>query len=344
MELRSLRSPRSKTLRKGQIRRKMINADKPHLWKNDVAASVDLYNNWFMKFAPKTYRDKRAEVTKHVRTGLLKTEDLENITTTVLQANPGILPMLRMSTCPPLARDRLIGLAYADKNVVLCMEEGACPLRISAVDLGRNLERIAGTLTKLLDQDIFPWLAAKKKATTRERARASTIIADRMCGAQSDPIIRNAQEARQLKLISDYLTAKCYVQKNHPSSKPITDMPHGTFGLRMGVVGIQLDRSGNEKKVNIPVDVVIQPHEPRRHRAPILIECKSAGDFTNVNKRRKEEAAKIAQIHNAPDTGEAEFILFLCGYFDGQYLGYEAFEGIDWIWEHRIEDMDQLGL
>ena len=41
----------------------MINADKPHLWKNDVAASVDLYNNWFMKFAPKTYRDKRN--TKH---------------------------------------------------------------------------------------------------------------------------------------------------------------------------------------------------------------------------------------------------------------------------------------
>ena len=36
------------------------------------------------------------------------------------------------------------------------------------------------------------------------RARAATIIADRMCGAQSDPIIRNAQEQRQLKLISRF--------------------------------------------------------------------------------------------------------------------------------------------
>ncbi|MGO9239179.1 MAG: XamI family restriction endonuclease [Bryobacteraceae bacterium] len=322
----------------------MINADKPHLWKNDVAASVDLYNNWFMRFAPKTYRDKRTEVTKQVETGLLKTGDLENITPAVLQANPAILPMLRMATCPPLARDRLVGLAYADKNVVLCMEDGACPPRISAADLRRNLERIVATLTKLLDRDIFPWLAARKKATKAERARASTIVADRMCGAQSDPIIRNAQEARQLKLISGYLTARSYVRKNHPSSAPITEMPPGTFGLRMGVVGIQIDRDSNQKKVNIPIDVVIQPHNPRRHRVPILIECKSAGDFTNVNKRRKEEAAKIGQIHNAPDTGEAEFILFLCGYFDGQYLGYEAFEGIDWIWEHRIEDMDQLGL
>lgn len=322
----------------------MINADKSHLWKSDVSASVDLYNDWFMKFAPKTYRDKRAEVTRDVETGLRKTGDLEHITPAVLQTNPAILKMLRMSTCPPLARDRLVGLAYADKNVVLCMEQGACPPRIAAADLRRNLERITATLIKLLDHDIFPWLAAKKKATTKERTRASSIIADRMCGAQSDPIIRNAQEARQLKLISEYLTAKGYVQKNHPSSKPITEMPAGSFVLRMGVVGIQIDRSAKEKKVNIPIDVVIQPHKPRGHLAPILIECKSAGDFTNVNKRRKEEATKIRQIHTTPDTREAEFILFLCGYFDGPYLGFEAFEGIDWIWEHRIADMDQLGL
>jgi type II restriction enzyme len=39
-----------------------------------------------------------------------------------------------------------------------------------------------------------------------------------------------------------------------------------------------------------------------------------------------------------------QFLLFLCGYFDSGYLGYEAAEGIDWIWEHRIEDLDKLGL
>ncbi|MGH9375008.1 MAG: XamI family restriction endonuclease, partial [Terriglobia bacterium] len=26
------------------------------------------------------------------------------------------------------------------------------------------------------------------------------------------------------------------------------------------------------------------------------------------------------------------------------YLGYEAAEGIDWIWEHRTGDLGQLGL
>jgi XamI restriction endonuclease len=321
-----------------------INGDKPHLWKTDVAASVDLYNKWFMRFAPKTYRDKRIEVTKDVETGLRRTTDLTQITPAVLKEHPGILPMLRMATCPPLARDRLVGLAYADKNVVLCMEDGACPVRMSVTVLQTNLERIAATITKLLDRDIFPWLAENKSASARDRARAATIIADRMCGAQSDPIIRNAQEQRQLKLISKYLTAKGYVQRQHPSTKPITDMRPGTFGLRMGVTGIQVDKNGKEKKVNIPIDVVMQPHRPRCHRIPILMECKSAGDFTNVNKRRKEEATKMGQIHKNPDTVDAEFVLFLCGYFNGGYLGYEAMEGIDWIWEHRIQDMDQLGL
>ena len=76
---------------------------------------------------------------------------------------------------------------------------------------------------------------------------------------------------------------------------------------------------------------------------PILIEAKSAGDFTNVNKRRKEEATKIRQLRGT--NGDAtQFLLFLCGYFDSGYLGYEAAEGIDWIWEHRIEDLDKLGL
>jgi len=37
-------------------------------------------------------------------------------------------------------------------------------------------------------------------------------------------------------------------------------------------------------------------------------------------------------------------ILFLCGYFDSGYLGYEAAEGIDWVWEHRIDDLALFGV
>ena len=38
------------------------------------------------------------------------------------------------------------------------------------------------------------------------------------------------------------------------------------------------------------------------------------------------------------------FNLFLCGYFDSGYLGYEASEGIDWVWEHRIDDLALFGI
>lgn len=76
---------------------------------------------------------------------------------------------------------------------------------------------------------------------------------------------------------------------------------------------------------------------------PLLIEAKSAGDFTNTNKRRKEEAVKTSQLRRTYGPS-IRFILFLCGYFDSGYLGYEAAEGIDWVWEHRIDDLKKFGL
>jgi hypothetical protein len=44
-----------------------LNADKPHLWKADVERSIDSYNDWFLRFAPTTYRAQRKIRTKEVR-------------------------------------------------------------------------------------------------------------------------------------------------------------------------------------------------------------------------------------------------------------------------------------
>lgn len=94
-----------------------INADKPHLWKADTRASVDQLNQRFMKFAPKAYRDTCTEAIGSVEQGLSLTKDLSTITPDVLRTKPGIL-----STCPPLARDRLIGLADSMTSVVGCLD------------------------------------------------------------------------------------------------------------------------------------------------------------------------------------------------------------------------------
>ena len=56
------------------------------------------------------------------------------------------------------------------------------------------------------------------------------------------------------------------------------------------------ERTLADGTINIPVDTVIKPLKSARNRLPIFIEAKSAGDFTNTNKRRKEETVKMAQL------------------------------------------------
>ena len=319
------------------MRMKRINADKPHLWKADIAASVDQFNQWFMSFAPAAFRGTRIATTEHVKAALLATADLRSFDASILKANPGALSTLRMCTAPPLAVDRLIGLANASKNLVGCMESGKLPPRMPAADLDSELSKLCRIISRLLDRDIFPWLDLAKVPTDHERERASTIVADRLCSAVANPIIRNAQEQRQLKLIGAWLEERGYRKQGHSGDKPLTEMTAATYAFRMNLP------VGKTLKVNIPVDIVIQPKKRRKDRLPILIEAKSAGDFTNTNKRRKEEATKIHQLQAA--YGETvPFVLFLCGYFGSDYLGYEAAEGIDWVWEHRIADLAKLGL
>ncbi len=318
-----------------------INSDKPHLWKADTNASVDQFNKWFIVYAPRAYRDTRIKTIDQVEQGLLATEDLRKLTPAVLKKFPGVLPTLRMSTCPPLARDRLIGLAGSSKNFVGSLEKGKLPPKISAKLLDEHLRRLADMLKRMLDTDIFPWLAERRRPEKEERYRSSTIVADRLCGAVAEPIVRNAQEKRQLALIEKYLTRRGYRLQPHATNKPLDQMQPGTFTFRLNVKVRKTPESTTT--VNIPGDVVIQPRRAKLPHFPVIVEAKSAGDYTNVNKRRKEEATKMSQLR-ATYGNQVAFVLFLCGYFDAGYLGYEAAEGIDWIWEHRMKDLDQLGL
>jgi hypothetical protein len=315
-----------------------VNRDKTDRWKEDTAASVDLFNQWFMDSAPKAFRETRQRVTEDVKSTLLATLDLADLRTDVLREKPGVLPTLRMACCPPLAVDRLIGLASANKNFVGSMEEGRLPPRMPDASVVGNLERIIRIIDRMLDREIFPWLSEKKTPTEDQRHRASTIVADRLCGAVANPIIRNAQEKRQKAKIEAYLVARGYKRKQPPAVQGLTVMEPGTFWFGMNLVVGDMPRL-----IKIPIDAVIQPKEVRPSRLPLLIEAKSAGDFTNTNKRQKEEATKAHQLR-AKYGNDVEFILFLCGYFDAGYLGYEAAELIDWVWEHRIEDFEQFGI
>jgi hypothetical protein len=318
-----------------------VNLDKPLTWKPDIARSVDMYNDWFMNFAPDAYRTTRVATTVHVEEALRLTSFLTDIRPATLRAHPKILPTLRMSTCPPLAVDRLIGLSGVAPRVVMCMDkEGIVPPRMLAAQLEIELAKIAAIIERLADPDIFVWLGRAVPATEVETHRAATIVADRLCGSVANPIIKNAQEKRQLAAIKAWLEARQYRQLPPGDGTRFDAMPPGTFSFRMNVP-VRLE--GGLQNVNIPVDAVIMPHTAQPGEMPMLWEAKSAGDFTNTNKRRKEEAMKMGQLRSTYGAG-VRFNLFLCGYFDSGYLGYEAAEGIDWVWEHRIDDLALFGL
>ena len=257
-----------------------VNRNKVDIWKSDVMKSVDFYNDWFMNFAPKAFRETRIKTTEQVENALKCTDNLTNICSEILKQKPEILPILRMTTCPPIARDRLIGLAGISSNLVKCMEvEKRIPPRMQVSSLDKDLMKIGQIIEKMIDPDIFIWKVRKDKGSPEEIYRASTIVADRLCGAVADPIIRNAQEKRQLLSIKNWLEIRGYQELKSDKIKDFRQMKPGTFSFRL-IVSVAISDAGS---VNIPVDAVIMPLNAKSGDFPILMEAKSAGDFTNTS-------------------------------------------------------------
>ena len=306
-------------------------------WKADSAASVDFYNAWFLDFAPPSFRAAREKAVRKVERAFRLTENGRHLDATTLLAHPQVLAVARQLTCPPLARDRLSGLSGVSSAFLKrCEESDGTSLKPGELP---RMQAALDVIAKMLDRDILTWLSDEGDIPSAQRRnRAALVVADRLCGALADPILRNAQEKRQLAALSAWLVARGY---REVSPKSYADLLPGRFAIHVNMPCRM--SAGSTEIVNVSVDMAVLPKSAAKGDVPILFEAKSAGDFTNVNKRRKEEAKKMEQLRG--QYGESvRYILFLCGYFDATYLGYEASEGIDWIWEHRIDDMEALGL
>lgn len=315
-----------------------INKKNVDQWKTDVQKSVLYYNEWFLKYAPSTYIKSRQEATAKVETIFQKTDCLNMLSVNMLKEVPDAITILRMATTPPLARDRLVGLADIPRDFIKKLEEGTLPSKLSESQANLILGKIIAIVNKILDKDIMPWLEKKATPDEIDRLLAMQIIGDRVCGSLADPLIRNEQERRQLSGIKKFLIKRGYRFVESKDIKDFKSMEERTFAFHLNV-----PVKNASQQIKMPIDVVVKRKNSSKKKLPLLIECKSAGDFTNTNKRRKEEATKIEQLKNTYGN-EVEFILYLCGYFDTGYLGYEAAEGIDWVWEHRIEDLLKAGV
>jgi hypothetical protein len=191
-----------------------------------------------------------------------------------------------------------------------------------------QLEAMVAFLRPLLDPFLFVWVEDGRDPTGLERDKALLVVGERLATAFYLPEHRNAQEARQKHLMRSYLKSQGFDES--PASA--WELPPGTFGFGRGVAGMR--EGGGPQK--LPMDCVVAPRDEGLPLA--LVEMKSAGDFTNVNKRRKEEADKHVSLKRAHGD-KIVFLLQLFGYFDDKYLGFEASAGIDWAWDHRLSDL-----
>ena len=137
--------------------RSRINADKPHLWKADIAASVDQFNQWFMDFA----RDESREPTELFDLNLLVRSAAER---TSRMGAAVILELNEISAIKirPLAMRRVIGnlidnaLKHAGPELTLRTLQHDGQIIFSVLDRGPGIpateaERLKQPFTRLDD-------------------------------------------------------------------------------------------------------------------------------------------------------------------------------------------------
>jgi hypothetical protein len=299
----------------------------PTEWQPDIDRSVAEYDEWYLAESPGMFAEARGRAVVEVEEAMRATDDFKMFDADTLLARPGALFVARMCVSPPMARDRFVGFSGANKSLVTTMErEGVIPAK--ARRLRMQLQVMCDFLQPLLDPGLFRWLEDNRAPTAEERDKALLVIGERLAIAFYLPALRNAQEAKQKELIRAYLETEGLEESPHTPF----EMPPGTFCFGRNV---RVVREDGEPQ-NLPVDCVVAPLDAELPLA--CIELKSAGDFTNVNKRRKEESNKHDALKRAHGDSTV-FLLQLFGYFGRPYLGFEAAVGIDWAWDHRLSDL-----
>ena len=185
----------------------MRNCDKdPALWQPDIERSVADYNMWYLAHSPTIWADARGRAVEVAAQAMDETDNFREVTPDSLQAFPGALVVARAAVSPMMARDRLIGFAGVNANLVRSMElDNVVPPRMR--DLREQLERVSSFLVTKLDPGLFPWIAQVRSPTDTERDKALLVLGERLTRAFYDPELRNEQERRQKTLMRAYLQA-----------------------------------------------------------------------------------------------------------------------------------------
>ena len=105
------------------------------------------------------------------------------------------------------------------------------------------LGKTASVIQKRADKDILVWLEQEDAPSVQERWRAATIVADRLCGAMANPLMRNAQAERPLAALAAWLEKQGYIHLVARGQRNYANMEPGSFSLRMNVPVAERNRA-----------------------------------------------------------------------------------------------------
>lgn len=302
----------------------VIKSNSAAQWRVDVSAARAATDDWYMSTGQDAYRAARRKAIDEVRLVLRATDDLSRIEPAILREIPSVLATLRMSTAPPVARERLAALSRTGRPLMMSLEQDRLPARVSATELDAQLTRVCRVLEKLLDHDLFPWLDQHRPAEEAEREVAALVVADRRCESIGEPILRQAERQRQAQALTSWLAEHGYTEH----IGPLADLPPGSYCTRPVMVdGVTTLREG-------PADAIVRPAGSRPSR-PVMIKAvpRSA---TGTG------SAHLETLRLGP-VGDVR-VLLLIGVADDAFLRRASSAGLEWVWEHRLDDLVRVGL
>lgn len=167
-------------------------------------------------------------------------------------------------------------------------------------------------------------MATRKNQTARSKTRKG-----------HKDIVRSARKKHQLAVVAEYLESRGYRGCRHPMDQQYTTTPPGmyefvaTLPLTMGTY----DRAS--------FDVLVQRKDTPLGWMPVLLDVPSPAMASAARDHCDADAKKLRDLRMT--YGESvPYALMLGGSFDPGYLGTQAAEGIDWVWQHRLNDLDAV--
>jgi hypothetical protein len=185
---------------------------------------------------------------------------------------------------------------------------------------------VCAVLSQLLDRELFGWLDQGRPAATTERRFAATLVADRRCEAIGEQILRQAERQRQAGALMRWLDKAGY--QDHPG--PPTELPRG--GYLVGPVGVEGINVLGERLVN----AVIRPASGAGNGRLVVVKA--------VPRTAASSASGTTSAHAAQLRTNRVVTVLLIGVADRKFLHQVASAGLDWVWEHRLDDLSLVGL